>query len=34
MPIIETKFGIFSMLTILQYNIVMDDQNLDEKSFK
>ena len=31
MPIIETNFSIFCILTILKWNIVMDDWNLDEK---
>ena len=29
---IETKFGIFYILTFFKRNIVMDDENLDEKS--
>ena len=30
MPIVETKFGIFYILTLLYWNIVMDDLNLDK----
>ena len=32
MPIIETKFGMICILTILRWIIVMDDSNLEEKS--
>ena len=31
MPIIETKFGTFYILTKLWWNVVKDDWSLDEK---
>ena len=30
MPIIEMKFGIFCILTFVEWNIVMDDLNMDK----
>ena len=33
MPVIESKFGMFYILTSLKWNIIMDDMNLDENSF-